>query len=66
MATFLHKNKSLKVGKYYHQVDYSIVYLGPIFRTFFQGKILGKIPRKFFPLKMSAKIGIFRGKSFEK
>jgi hypothetical protein len=39
---------------------------GPIFRTFFPGKILGKIPRKFFPLKMLGKIGIFRGKSFEK
>jgi hypothetical protein len=30
------------------------------------GKILGKIPRKIFPTKMLGKIGIFRGKSFEK
>jgi hypothetical protein len=40
--------------------------LGPIFRTFFPGKIPQKIPRKIFPQKMLGKIAIFRGKSFEK
>jgi hypothetical protein len=39
---------------------------GPIFRTFFAGKIPGKIPRKIFPPKMLGKNGIFRGKRFEK
>jgi hypothetical protein len=39
---------------------------GPIFRTFFPGKISGKIPRKIFPQKMLGKNVIFRGKSFEK
>jgi hypothetical protein len=42
------------------------VFLGPIFRTFFPGKIPRKIPRKIFPPKMLGKIAIFRGKSFEK
>jgi hypothetical protein len=41
------------------------VILGPIFRTFFPGKISGKIPRKIFPPQMLGKNGIFRGKSFE-
>jgi hypothetical protein len=39
---------------------------GPIFRTFFTGKISGKIPRKIFPPKMLGKNGMYRGKSFEK
>jgi hypothetical protein len=39
---------------------------GPLFRTFFPGKSLGKIPRNIFPPKMLGKNGIFRGKSFEK
>jgi hypothetical protein len=42
---------------------------GPIFRTFYPGKILGKIPgkilgkipRKIFTQKMLGKNGIFRG-----
>jgi hypothetical protein len=33
---------------------------GPIFGTFFPGKIPGKIPRKIFPPKMLGKIGIIR------
>jgi hypothetical protein len=37
---------------------------GPIFRTFFPGKIPRKIPRKIFPQKMLGKISIFRGKMF--
>jgi hypothetical protein len=36
--------------------------LGPIFRTFF----VGKIPQKIFPSKMLEKIGIFCGKCFKK
>jgi hypothetical protein len=39
---------------------------GPIFRTFFPGKILWKIPKKIFPHEMLGKIGIFHKKSFEK
>jgi hypothetical protein len=55
----------------FHPVDTSqvcsnIFNQGPIFRTFFPGKILAKIPRKIFPQKMFGKNGIFRGKSFEK
>jgi hypothetical protein len=53
------------VGQYFLQYS-KMPHLGPIFRTFFPGKISGKIPRKIFPQKMLGKIIIFRGKSFEK
>jgi hypothetical protein len=37
----------------------------PIFRTFFLGEILGKIPWKIFPQKTLGKNVFFCGKSFE-
>jgi hypothetical protein len=46
----------------YLLIPTALEFMGPIFRTFFPGKI----PRKIFPQKMLGKIGIFRKKSFKK